>query len=99
MMPTLDRGGSTISTCRSPSDLCRFELMPCVIQKYEWAIIFSYMAFSIVYYYAGGLDPYGNAFIYDILDWSKPGPTVGYVILCLVAVIILHGIVFGFYRY
>lgn len=73
--------------------------MPCVIQKYEWAIIFSYMAFSIVYYYAGGLDPYGNAFIYDILDWSKPGPTVGYVILCLVAVIILHGIVFGFYRY
>ena len=52
-----------------------------------------------MYYYAGGLDPYGNAYIYDILDWSNPGPTIGYVFLCLVTIIVLHSIVFGFYRY
>ena len=62
-------------------------------------MICSYTTFSIVYYCAGGTDAAGNAFIYDILDWSNPGPTVGYIFLCLVTIIILHGIVFGFYRY
>ena len=62
-------------------------------------LICSYTTFSIVYYCAGGTDAAGNAFIYDILDWSNPGPTVGYVFLCLVTVVILHAIVYGFYRY
>jgi len=58
----------------------------------------TYLTFSIVYYYAGGTDAAGNAYIYPILDWSDPGPTVGYVFLCVVAVVLIHAVLFGFYR-
>mmetsp|Transcript_63085 Transcript_63085/g.168496 ORF Transcript_63085/g.168496 Transcript_63085/m.168496 type:complete len:271 (-) Transcript_63085:130-942(-) len=35
-----------------------------------------YVAFSAIYYAAGGLDCNGNAYIYKALDWSQPQSTV-----------------------
>lgn len=32
-----------------------------------------YLAFSIIYYFAGGVDNLGQNFIYDVLYWGEPG--------------------------
>lgn len=33
-----------------------------------------YVIFNVIYWAAGGTDPYGNSYIYDVLDWSDdPG--------------------------
>lgn len=38
-------------------------------------MVFSYVFFSIVYYLAGGVDKYGNHYIYRVLDWNRPFKT------------------------
>ncbi|XP_067621793.1 protein rolling stone isoform X2 [Eurosta solidaginis] len=35
-----------------------------------------YYVFTVVYYTAGGLDEYGNPYIYPILDWKTPERTI-----------------------
>ncbi|XP_061709166.1 protein rolling stone-like [Cydia pomonella] len=52
-----------------------------------------YLIFSLIYYFAGGLDPNGNHSIYPMLDWSKPGPTVVVVVGVAIGLITLHGLV------
>ncbi|XP_076656741.1 protein rolling stone isoform X2 [Halictus rubicundus] len=43
-------------------------------------IVCLYVLFSLIYYLAGGLDRFGQHFIYRILDWKKPLPTI---LLCI----------------
>ncbi|XP_030080024.1 protein rolling stone-like [Drosophila hydei] len=57
-----------------------------------------YGLFSLVYFWAGGTDYFGNRFIYFILDWEKPGLAIGSVCGCLVLGIILCVVVFWIYR-
>ncbi|XP_063375484.1 protein rolling stone-like [Cydia amplana] len=52
-----------------------------------------YLVFSLIYYFAGGLDSSGNPWIYPMLDWSNPGPTVAVVVGVAIGLIILHGLV------
>ncbi|XP_047985637.1 protein rolling stone-like [Leguminivora glycinivorella] len=52
-----------------------------------------YLIFNIIYYYAGGLDPNGNVWVYPMLDWSNPGPTVLVVVGVAIGLIILHCVV------
>ncbi|KAL5288738.1 hypothetical protein ACFFRR_009142 [Megaselia abdita] len=54
-----------------------------------------YAVFSAIYYGAGGTDPNGNHYIYDILDWSNPGGTfltiLGVFVLCAIVMVIMYG--------
>lgn len=72
-------------------DLC-ITRIPFKSQHFWWCmpIISLYVIFSIIYYFAGGLDKFGNHYIYKILDWAKPGRTI--LVCCggLVFVIIVH---------
>ncbi|XP_013133361.1 PREDICTED: protein rolling stone-like isoform X2 [Papilio polytes] len=45
-----------------------------VMQPLYFGIV--YLIFTIVYYDAGGLDPWGHVFIYPVIDWSKPEQTL-----------------------
>ncbi|KAJ8735752.1 hypothetical protein PYW07_007372 [Mythimna separata] len=55
----------------------------------------SYMLFSVIYYAAGGLSPFGMVWIYPMLDWSKPGPTILLSFGSAVMIIVIHFIVVG----
>ncbi|XP_005096245.1 uncharacterized protein LOC101853781 [Aplysia californica] len=53
-----------------------------------------YMAFSLFYW----VDDHSHV-MYPILDWGKPGPTVGYVLLVgFVIMPIIQLLIYGFYR-
>ena len=67
--------------------------------KIRYRIICSYLTFNILYYYAGGRDAKGNAYIYTILDWSNPGTAAGYAFLNLFSIFVMHAIAFALYRY
>ncbi|XP_059051210.1 protein rolling stone-like [Achroia grisella] len=54
------------------------------------AVTLVYLVFSIIYYFAGGTNPFGGHFIYPPLDWAKPGPTTGVVFGCAFVLIVLH---------
>uniref|UniRef100_A0A0K8TRE5 Putative conserved plasma membrane protein n=1 Tax=Tabanus bromius TaxID=304241 RepID=A0A0K8TRE5_TABBR len=50
------------------------------------ALGITYTIFSAIYWACGGTDPVGNHYIYNVLDWEKPGnaivTVVGVMILC-----------------
>ncbi|CAG4977818.1 unnamed protein product [Parnassius apollo] len=50
----------------------------------------TYGFFSAIYYLAGGLDKFGNAFIYPVINWGKPGPTLGMVAVTALLLVALH---------
>ncbi|CRK87908.1 CLUMA_CG001695, isoform A [Clunio marinus] len=52
-----------------------------------------YMIFTIIYYFAGGVDAQGNRYIYDVLDWSNPGSAALTSIGTVILAIFLHVIV------
>ncbi|KAL4716886.1 hypothetical protein ACJJTC_012697 [Scirpophaga incertulas] len=52
-----------------------------------------YLIFSAIYYSAGGLSPFGEKWIYPMIDWSKPGPTMIMVVISAIAIIIMHVLV------
>ncbi|KAM3967880.1 protein rolling stone-like [Aphomia sociella] len=54
-----------------------------------------YMVFTIIYYHAGGTNPFGDPYIYPPLDWSDAGPTTVMVVASAVTLIVLHLIVVG----
>lgn len=58
-------------------DLCITNI-PFRLRCFWWCltIVFFYIIFSVIYYGAGGLDKYGYHYIYKILDWKKPLPTL-----------------------
>ncbi|XP_034834767.1 protein rolling stone-like [Maniola hyperantus] len=49
-----------------------------------------YIIFTVIYYAAGGTDPFGNPFIYPVLNWSDPGAAVLMIIISIVLVTIIH---------
>lgn len=48
------------------------------------------MLFSVTYYFAGGLDPWGNKFIYPVIDWSKPDQTMVVITLTAIFLALMH---------
>lgn len=46
-----------------------------------------YGLFTIAYWAAGGLNPFGFPYIYAILNWSKPAQTVPSVIIGLLVIL------------
>ncbi|XP_022821949.1 protein rolling stone-like [Spodoptera litura] len=52
-----------------------------------------YMVFSLLYYFLGGLSPFGTVWIYPMLDWSDPGSTIVLVIISALLMIVLHFVV------
>ncbi|XP_054745127.1 protein rolling stone-like isoform X2 [Anastrepha obliqua] len=65
---------------------------------YPFGLGLIYLIFSVIYYYAGGVDPFGNRFIYEILDWSKPGTATLTFIGALVLTFVFSCIHFGLYK-
>ncbi|XP_022094808.1 protein rolling stone-like [Acanthaster planci] len=59
-----------------------------------------YMFFSLVYYWAGGTNPYidSPAIYPSLLDWTNPGKTIGAVIAFAVVAIVFHSVAYGCYR-
>ncbi|XP_036232415.2 protein rolling stone isoform X2 [Bactrocera oleae] len=57
-----------------------------------------YGMFTAIYYLAGGVDPYGNHFIYEIQDWSNPGSTILTLIGSLIVVSVFCFMHFGLYK-
>ncbi|XP_026738740.1 protein rolling stone-like isoform X1 [Trichoplusia ni] len=55
----------------------------------------AYMLFSVIYYFAGGLDPWGNPFIYPVVDWSKPEQTMVVITLTALFLALMHLLVVG----
>ncbi|KAJ8736157.1 hypothetical protein PYW08_006813 [Mythimna loreyi] len=52
-----------------------------------------YMLFSVIYYAAGGRSPFNTHWIYPMLDWEKPGPTILLSVGSAFSMIVLHCIV------
>jgi len=46
-----------------------------------------YVIFNVIYWAAGGTDPYGNAYIYDVLDWSDHPGDAGITIAMAAAIL------------
>ncbi|CAH0592662.1 unnamed protein product [Chrysodeixis includens] len=55
----------------------------------------AYMLFSVIYFFAGGLDPWGNPFIYPVVDWSKPEQTMVVITLTALFLALMHLLVVG----
>ncbi|XP_075975292.1 protein rolling stone-like [Anticarsia gemmatalis] len=55
----------------------------------------AYMLFTVIYYFAGGQDPWGNSFIYPVVDWSKPEQTLVVITLTALFLALMHLIVVG----
>ncbi|XP_050726740.1 uncharacterized protein LOC127003769 isoform X2 [Eriocheir sinensis] len=58
--------------------------------------IIVYALFNLTYYLCGGTDYLGRPALYPIMDWTRPGPTVGIVLVVIFGLIpFLHGILCG----
>lgn len=57
---------------------------------YSLSIGLTYLIFTLIYYAAGGVDKNGNNYIYKILNWENPGPTMIIVVGVIVLAILLH---------
>lgn len=53
----------------------------------------TYTLFTIIYYVAGGTGLGGERFIYSIVDWTKPGPTIGVCLGVIMFLIVLHMVI------
>lgn len=49
-----------------------------------------YLAFSIIYYYSGGVDALGRPFIYDVLYWGEPAKAASIAVGVAVLSLFLH---------
>ncbi|KAJ2948094.1 hypothetical protein O0L34_g9891 [Tuta absoluta] len=52
-----------------------------------------YLLFSVIYYFAGGTDPFGNKYIYPTLDWGKAAKSGVMLVPTALFLVILHGLV------
>ncbi|KAG6450465.1 protein rolling stone isoform X1 [Manduca sexta] len=50
----------------------------------------AYMLFTVIYYFAGGVDPWGNPFVYPVVDWSKPEQTMVVITLTALFLALMH---------
>nr|XP_054767521.1 protein rolling stone-like [Lytechinus pictus] len=66
-----------------------------------YCIIYSltYALFSLIFWAAGGVDPYGNRYIYPILNWEDiPGLTCAYMLGLAVILFVVQCVMYGLYR-
>ncbi|KAJ0182366.1 hypothetical protein K1T71_001735 [Dendrolimus kikuchii] len=49
-----------------------------------------YMLFTVIYFFAGGVDPWGNPFIYPVVDWAKPEQTLVVITLTALFLALMH---------
>ncbi|XP_049877592.1 protein rolling stone-like [Pectinophora gossypiella] len=54
-----------------------------------------WIIFSVIYYFAGGTDTKGNRYVYPVINWSNPGPTMLVVILTALGLLVLHAVTIG----
>ena len=56
--------------------------VPFELRCFWWAplVVVCYILFSLVYYFAGGLNKHGHHMLYNILDWKQPLQTIAYCI-------------------
>ncbi|CAH2050721.1 unnamed protein product, partial [Iphiclides podalirius] len=59
-----------------------------IMQPLYFALV--YLIFTLTYYIAGGLDPWGHVFIYPVLDWSKPEQTLVVAVLTGLFLALMH---------
>lgn len=78
-----------------PVELCS----PVKMERHFFFLFCRYVIFSLIYYLAGGVDADGNVYIYPILDWTKPGMTIGTICGGAVCVVAIHLLVFAFYKF
>ncbi|XP_039952493.1 protein rolling stone-like [Bactrocera neohumeralis] len=57
-----------------------------------------YVIFSLIYYFAGGVDTHGDHYIYTILDWAQPETAVITIIICFALLAIMSFLLFGLYK-
>ncbi|XP_034834751.1 protein rolling stone-like [Maniola hyperantus] len=55
----------------------------------------AYLLFTVAYYISGGLDPWGNAFIYPVINWAKPIQTLVVVTLTALFLALMHILTVG----
>ena len=58
----------------------------------------AYAVFSVIYYSAHGTDAEGNRYVYSALDWSKPGPAIGVLLLSVVVQSLVYVFMYLVYK-
>ncbi|XP_068916637.1 protein rolling stone-like isoform X2 [Tenebrio molitor] len=58
-----------------------------------------YAVFSVIYYAAGGISKENKVYIYNILDWRKPGRTTLVCFGVLGFIVVLHVVVWGLHKF
>ncbi|CAH0592664.1 unnamed protein product [Chrysodeixis includens] len=54
-----------------------------------------YLLFTVIFHVAGGVSPFGESWIYPMLDWSQPGQTSLLMFGSAVMFLVLHALVVG----
>lgn len=57
---------------------------------YSLCVGLVYLIFTIIYYFAGGVDALGNRYIYHVIDWSRPVSATSVSLGVAVLAIFLH---------
>ena len=68
---------------------------------FVYSVVFaaSYGLFAVVYWAAGGTDPFGRSYIYPPFNFSQyPGPAAGSLVGVILACPLCHAIWFGFFK-
>lgn len=71
---------------------------PCRLMHFYHPFVFwlAYIAFSSIYWAAGGVNPSGNSYIYPVLNWDNLDLTAPFVVIGLfVALPIVHALLWG----
>ncbi|XP_037298605.1 protein rolling stone isoform X2 [Manduca sexta] len=65
---------------------------PCRLLHFYQPLQFSviYVIFGVIYYLAGGVEQEGNPWIYPVVNWANPGPTIGVVAITGLLLLLLH---------
>ena len=62
-------------------------------------VILAYIAFSSIYWAAGGVNSNGNSYIYPVLDWDNLGLTVPFVTIGLfIALPVVHTLLWSLHK-
>ena len=74
---------------------------PCRLMHFyqPFVVILAYVAFSAIYWAAGGVNSEGKTYIYPVLDWDNLGLTVPFVCVGLfVAIPVVHALFWGLHQ-
>ncbi|XP_063704956.1 protein rolling stone-like [Culicoides brevitarsis] len=73
---------------------------PVRIMHVAWPLLalVIYGIFTLIYYLAGGVDPEGNPYIYEVIDWSRLDVVLPVMCVIVIFIVFLHTVVFWMYR-